>query len=105
MSTPSDKEQIYAITRYLEGLSEDQSANTKATIAELNTKLSSMYNIDSKSVDNFLALDYGSDLPDILNAGVTGLNVSTTACPVHLYHHFETHFNLSAIISFLLKFT
>lgn len=74
MSAPSDKEQIYAITRYLEGLSEGQSANAKATIAELNTKLSSIFGTDNKSVDNFLALDYGSDLADILKAGVSRLN-------------------------------
>ena len=81
MSTHSDKEQIYAITRYLEGLSEGQSANAKATIAELNTKLSSIFGTDNKSVDDFLALDYGSNLSDILMAGVSRLNVSGNELP------------------------
>ena len=85
MSTPSDKEQIYAITRYLEGLSEGQSASAKNTIAELNTKLSSIFSTDTKSVDNFLALDYGSDLSDILNAGVSSLNVRRIQCSHSLY--------------------
>ena len=85
MSTPSDKEQIYAITRYLEGLSEGQSANTKETIAELNNKLSSIFGTDNKSVDNFLALDYGSDLADILKAGVSRLNVSRNELPFRIF--------------------
>ena len=77
MSEPSDKEQIYAITRFLDGLSDGQSATAKATIAELNTKLSSIFSTDLTNVNDFLALDYGSDVSSILEAGAKSLNVST----------------------------
>lgn len=74
MSEPSDKEQIYAITRFLDGLSDGQSATAKATIAELNSKLSSIFSTDLTNVNDFLALDYGSDVSSILEAGAKSLN-------------------------------
>ena len=97
MSEPSDKEQIYAITRFLDGLSDGQSATAKATIAELNTKLSSIFSTDLTNVNDFLALDYGSDVSSILEAGAKSLNVSTfcvfiSYCCDFKYIHPLSHF-------------
>ena len=72
-ATPTEREMAYATGQFLQTLSRDQSSKTKAGLMEVCQKLEQLFNFDVKKVDDFLDNDYGSDLPEIMNAGVSAL--------------------------------
>ena len=71
MAEVTDQEMAYAIGQYLKALSDNQSSKTQAGLLEITRKMEQMFNFDVNSVDDFMAYDLGSDLPEIMEAGVT----------------------------------
>ena len=61
----------YHIVKYLESIGYEQSQQTRKKISELTSSLSKLFNVNTKSIDDFKALEYyNSDLHDILKKGV-----------------------------------
>lgn len=67
---PSEKEMVYSITSFLKSCQDDQSSATKSALADVTKKLGTMFNINTSSVDDFLANDLGNDLGEVINAGI-----------------------------------
>ena len=69
-----DKEILYSVNRWLGNLSE-----TNATVCQRESLLatqdniSKSFKIDVRSVDDFLKMDYGPELNNIVDAGVNKL--------------------------------
>lgn len=71
MSVTAEREMGFHIVKYLEAVANAQSLQKRGEINELTEKLSKLFDVNTKSVDDFLALEYyHSDLNDILQAGV-----------------------------------
>lgn len=68
---PTEKEMVYSITSFLKSMQDDQSSATKAALADVTKKLENMFNVDTSSVDEFLEMDFGNDLGDVINAGIS----------------------------------
>ena len=74
MSTQNERKIGLNIAKFLESMSEGQSTTKKAALVEASQGVSKFFGVDSKSIDDFLALDYGNDLSEIMNASVKSLN-------------------------------
>ena len=71
--TKDDQKLVFHINKFLDFAAEGQTAATKATLEETTSKLSKIFGVSSTSVPDFLDLDYGNELPEILKAGVDEL--------------------------------
>ena len=61
--------------KYLETIGNEQSQQSRKKVSELTTVLSKLFNVDTKSIDDFKALEYyHSDLYDIMDKGVERLS-------------------------------
>jgi len=71
MISQEDKEIGYHIIKYFESLNDELPVETKKLMIETNKSLSTFFDVNTKSIDDFLNLDYITDLPQILKNGVS----------------------------------
>lgn len=74
MSSQAERELGYHIIKYLESQTDESSDANKPSVLELSQSLAKLFDVNTKSVDDFLSLEYyHSDISQILAAGVASL--------------------------------
>ena len=90
----------YHIVKYLETIGYEQSQQTRKKVSELTSTLSKLFIVDTKSIEDFKALEYyPADLYDILNKGVQKLEAGHFDADLAEAQSNEKFANFSAVIS------
>lgn len=96
----TEREMGYHIVKYLETIGYEQSQQTRKKVSELTSTLSKLFIVDTKSIEDFKALEYyHADLYDILNKGVQKLEAGHFDADLAEAQSNEKFANFSAVIS------
>jgi len=79
MASQEEREVALNIAKYLESVSEGQNPAKKGALLEASQTVSKLFGVNTKSIDDFYAFDYGSDLPEIVGAGAKSLKAGQYA--------------------------